>query len=51
MTAMRAGENLRGSSIAVLEEDDATTTKPDIEEVLEEAEETQDRDAYADETG
>jgi hypothetical protein len=27
--------------------DDGTTTKPDIEEVLKDAEETQDRDAYA----
>jgi N utilization substance protein A len=29
-------------------EDDGTTSKPDVEEVLKEAEETQDRDAYGD---
>ncbi len=33
-----------GEDIAVLENEDATTTKPDIEEVLEEIEETSDRD-------
>ena len=37
-----------GEDDTVLESEDATTTKPDIEEVLEEAEETQNRDAYGD---
>lgn len=37
-----------GDDEDVLESEDATTTKPDVEEVLEDAEETQDRDAYAD---
>lgn len=37
-----------GEDDAVLESEDATTTKPDVEEVLEAAEETQDRDAYGD---
>lgn len=35
-----------GEDIAVLESEEATTTKPDIEEILEEADETHDRDAY-----
>lgn len=37
-----------GEDDAVLEDETATTTKPDVEEVLKEAEETQDRDAYGD---
>lgn len=35
-----------GEDADVIEGEDATTTKPDVEEVLEAAEETQDRDAY-----
>lgn len=37
-----------GEDDAVLEGEDATTTKPDVEEVLEAAEETQDRDSEDD---
>lgn len=37
-----------GEDADVMESDDATTTKPDIEEVLKEADETQNRDAYGD---
>jgi N utilization substance protein A len=33
-----------GEDVSTLEEDDATTTKPDIEEVLEKVDETKDRD-------
>ena len=36
-----------GTDDVVMETDDGTTTKPDLEEVLKDAEETQDRDAYA----
>jgi N utilization substance protein A len=35
-----------GNDADVMASDDATTTKPDIEEVLKDEEETQDRDAY-----
>ena len=35
-----------GDDADVMETDDATTTKPDVEEVLKDSEETQDRDAY-----
>jgi N utilization substance protein A len=35
-----------GDDADVMEADDATTTKPDVEEVLKDSEETQDRDAY-----
>lgn len=37
-----------GEDDAVLENEDATTTKPDIEEILEEADETKDRDSEDD---
>lgn len=37
-------ETAVGEDISTLEEDDATTTKPDIEEVLEKVDETKDRD-------
>lgn len=37
-----------GDDADVVESDDATTTKPDVEEVLEEAEETKDRDMTPD---
>jgi len=36
-----------GTDSQVMGEDDGTTTKPDVEETLKDAEETQDRDAYA----
>jgi transcription antitermination factor NusA-like protein len=36
-----------GTDDEVMGTDDGTTTKPDLEEVLKDAEETQDRDAYA----
>lgn len=39
-------DSLVGEDITVLEGEDATTTKPDIEEVLRAADETQNRDSY-----
>ena len=39
-------DTVAGTDDDVLENEDATTTKPDIEEVLADADETQDRDAY-----
>lgn len=39
-------ETAAGADADAIGNDEATTTKPDVEEVLEEAEETQDRDAY-----
>lgn len=39
-------ETAAGADADALENDEGTTTKPDLEEVLEEADETKDRDAY-----
>ena len=46
VTVEAPADTVAGADDEVLGEDDATTTKPDIEEVLKEADETQDRDAY-----
>jgi len=47
VTVEAPADSAAGEDDAVLESEDATTTKPDIEEVLADAEETKDRDAYA----
>jgi N utilization substance protein A len=39
-------DTVAGDDADVMETDDATTTKPDLEEALKDADETQDRDAY-----
>ncbi len=46
VTLQAPADTMVGADDEVMGEDDATTTKPDIEEILKAEEETQDRDAY-----
>ena len=46
VTVEAPADTVAGADDMVMGEDDATTTKPDIEEILSDADQTKDRDAY-----